>query len=98
MIRNAAIVSVQGKLAAGALRNGFGRRFLPGPIRRTRAMLSAPDAAVVLEDFCFSPGSHLEALRVKRAGQHCVRVDDQWRICFKRTEQGPAGVEIAGYD
>ena len=97
MIHSAMIVSTYGKLAAGALRNRFGKGFPPGLIGRTRAMLSALDAAVVLEDLRFPPGNHLEALRGKRAGQHSVRINDQWRICFTWTEQGPADVEIVDY-
>jgi proteic killer suppression protein len=91
------IVSTQGKLAAGALRNRFGKGFPPDLVKRARAMLSALDAAVVIEDLRFPPGNHLEELRGKRAGQHSVRINDQWRICFIWTEQGPADVEIVDY-
>ena len=66
-------------------------------MKRTRAMLSAMDAAVVLEDLRFPPGNHLEALKGSRAGQHSVRINDQWRICFVWTEQGPVDVEIVDY-
>ena len=66
-------------------------------VKRTRAMLSAKDAAVVLEDLRFPPGNHLEALKDDRAGQHSVRINDRWRICFVWTEQGPADVEIVDY-
>ena len=57
-------------------------------------MLSAMDAAVVLDDLRFPPGNHLEALKGDRAGHYSVRINDQWRICFVWTEQGPADVEI----
>lgn len=60
-------------------------------------MLSALNAAVVLEDLRFPPGNHLEALRGDSAGQHSVRINGQWRICFIWTEGGPADVEIVGY-
>ena len=63
-------------------------------VKRTRAMLSAMDAAVVLEDLRFPPGNHLEALKGDRAGQPSIRINDQWRICFVWTEQGPGDVEI----
>ena len=66
-------------------------------MKRTRAMLSAMDAAAVLEDLRFPPGNYLEALMGDRAGQHSVRINDQWRICFVWTEQGPANVEIVDY-
>ena len=91
------IVSTRGKRAADAVRNRYGKGFPSDLVKRTRAMLSAMDAAVVLEDLRFPPGNHLEALKGDRAGQHSVRVNDQWRICFVWTEQGPADVEIVDY-
>ena len=60
-------------------------------------MLSALNAAVVLEDLRVLPGNHLEELKGDRAGQHSVRINDQWRICFVWTDQGPADVEIVDY-
>ena len=60
-------------------------------------MLSAMEAATVLEDLRFPPGNHLEQLRGNRAGQHSIRINGQWRICFVRTEQGPADIEIVDY-
>lgn len=91
------IVSTKGKRAENAVRNRFGKGFPADLGRRTRAMLSALDAAVVLEDLRFPPGNHLEALRGDRAGRHSVRINDQWRICFLWTDQGPAEVEIVDY-
>lgn len=60
-------------------------------------MLSALDAAVELNDLRFPPGNHLEELRGDRAGQYSVRINDQWRICFTWSEQGPVDVEIVDY-
>lgn len=91
------IVGTKGKLAAGAVRNRFGKGFPADLVKRTRAMLSALDAAVVVEDLRFPPGNHLEELKGSRAGQHSIRINDQWRICFRWTEQGPADVEIVDY-
>ena len=91
------IVSTRGKLAANAVRNHFGKGFPTDLIRRTRAILSALDAAVLLEDLRFPPGNHLEELKGDRAGQHSVRINNQWRICFVWTDQGPADVEIVDY-
>ena len=91
------IVSTRGKRAADAVRDRYGKGFPSDLVKRTRAMLSAMDAAVVLEDLRFPPGNHLEALKGDRAGQHSVRINDQWRICFVWTEQGPADVEIVDY-
>lgn len=91
------IISSRGKLAEQALQGRFGKGFPTDLVRRTRAMLSALDAAVVLEDLRFPPGNHLEALSGDRAGQHSVRINGQWRICFVWTDQGPANVEIVDY-
>jgi len=43
------------------------------------------------------PGNRLETLRGDRAGQHSIRINDQWRIVFKWTEAGPEDVEIMDY-
>lgn len=48
-----------------------------------------------LDDLRIPPGNRLEALQGKPAGQHVIRIDQQWRICFRWTEGGPADVEIA---
>ena len=60
-------------------------------------MLSAMNAATDLEDLRFPPGNHLEGLKGDRAGQHSIRINDQWRICFVWTDYGPAYVEIVDY-
>lgn len=91
------IISAKGKLAAGAMRGKYGKGFPATLVKRTRAMLSALNAAVVLEDLRFPPGNHLEELKGDRAGQHSVRINDQWRICFRWTDEGPADVEIVDY-
>ena len=91
------IVSTVGKLAAEAVRDQFGKGFPADLVKRTRAMLSALDAAAVLEDLRFPPRNHLEALKGSRAGQYSVRINGQWRICFRWTDQGPANVEIVDY-
>ena len=91
------IAGTRGKRAADAVRDRYGKGFPGDLVKRTRAMLSAVDAAVVLEDLRFPPGNHVEALRDDRAGQHSVGIDEQWRICFVWTEQEPADVEIVDY-
>jgi proteic killer suppression protein len=50
-----------------------------------------------LADLAAPPGNRLELLKGDRAGQHSIRVNDQWRICFTWTETGPAEVEIVDY-
>ena len=53
--------------------------------------------ARTLNDLRVPPGNRLEALRADRHGQHSIRINDQWRICFVWTEGGPANVEIVDY-
>lgn len=63
-------------------------------VRRKLAMLDAADR---LDDLRFPPGNRLEALRADREGQHSIRVNDQFRLCFVWTAQGPADVELVDY-
>lgn len=50
-----------------------------------------------LDDLRVPPGNRLEALRGDRAGQHSIRVNDQFRLCFIWSELGPTEVEIVDY-
>jgi proteic killer suppression protein len=50
-----------------------------------------------LEDLQIPPGNRLEALKGSRSGQHSIRVNDQFRVCFIWTAEGPKDVEIADY-
>lgn len=54
-------------------------------------------SALLLMDLRVPLGNHLEALMGNRAGQHSIRVNDQWRLCFVWTPTGPAAVEIVDY-
>ncbi len=65
--------------------------------KRARALLTALDTAVVVEDLRLPPGNRLEALKGDRAGQHAVRINRQWHICLVWTPNGPADVEISDY-
>jgi len=55
------------------------------------------DSVVSLNDLRVPPGNRLEALSKGREGQHSIRINNQHRICFNWTEQGPAEVEIVDY-
>jgi toxin HigB-1 len=55
------------------------------------------DSAVSLESLRVPPGNRLEALRADRQGQHSIRINDQWRICFRWTDAGPEDVTIVDY-
>jgi len=55
------------------------------------------DAAANLNDLRVPPGNRLEALSGNRRGQHSIRINDQYRLCFVWTEDGVHDVEIADY-
>ena len=55
------------------------------------------NAAVVLSDLRSPPGNCLEALSGDRVGQHSIRINDQYRVCFVWTAAGPGDVEITDY-
>ena len=62
-----------------------------------RRKLRQLEIAGRLEDLRVPPGNRLEALKRERLGQHSIRVNDQFRVCFRWTEAGPADVEIVDY-
>ena len=65
--------------------------------RPARRKLLYLHRARVLNDLRVPPGNHLEALKGDRKGQHSIRVNDQWRICFRWAEGNAYDVEIADY-
>ena len=74
----------------------FVRRF-QGIERIARRKLEALNAATSLADLAFIPGNRLEALRGDRAGQHSIRINDQWRLCFEWSGRDSFNVEIVDY-
>ena len=69
----------------------------PGLWKVTRRRLEQLDSAGALGDLRVPPGNRLEALKGSRKGQHSIRINDQFRICFTWTESGPTGVEVTDY-
>jgi len=63
----------------------------------TRRKLRQLEIANRLEDLKVPPGNHLEVLKGNRSGQYSIRINDQWRVCFRWTEGGADGVEIVDY-
>ena len=59
--------------------------------------LTQLDAAQTLEFLRSPPGNQLEALKGDRKGQHSIRINSQFRVCFVWTENGPSDVEIVDY-
>lgn len=55
------------------------------------------DAAVTLDDLRVPPGNRFEALKADRLGQYSIRINNQYRICFRWSESGAAEVEIVDY-
>jgi len=55
------------------------------------------DAAQALQDLSVPPGNRLEKLSGERAGQYSIRINDQWRVCFRWEEGNAYDVEIADY-
>ena len=65
--------------------------------RIARRKLDQVNQAEALTDLKVPPRNKLEALRRDRKGQHSIRINDQFRICFRWTDRGPAEVEIVDY-
>ena len=59
--------------------------------------LDQMDSVLSLDELRIPPGNRLEALTQNRQGQYSVRINDQYRICFKWSETGPTEVEITDY-
>lgn len=59
--------------------------------------LAQLDAAETLAFLASPPGNRLEALAGDRQGRHSIRINDQWRVCFRWAETGPEDVEIVDY-
>ena len=62
-----------------------------------RRKLEQLDWAGILDDLRVPPGNRLEALKAARGGQHSIRINDQFRVCFVWTTEGPQNVEIVDY-
>ncbi len=74
------------------------RRTCPAQIWQVaRRKLDQLNAVLTLASLQIPPGNVLEALTGRRAGQHSIRINDQFRICFTWMEEGPDRVEITDY-
>ena len=74
----------------------FVKRF-SGIEKAARRKLDMRNVARDLRDVRSPPANRLEALSGGRKGQHSIRINDQWRICFVWTKEGPSDVEIVDY-
>lgn len=75
----------------------FTPRFPARLIRSAQRKLAVLDAAEQLDDLRVPPGNHLEKLSGNRRGQYSMRINDQWRICFRWSEGDAYEVEIVDY-
>ena len=81
-----------------AVFNGESPKGFPADlVKVARRKLRYLNAADGLGDLRSPPGNRLEALAGDRKGQHSIRINDQFRVCFVWTAQGPADVEIVDY-
>lgn len=81
-----------------AVYNGeYPKGFPTDIVKVARRKLRYLNAATTLEDLKAPPGNRLEALKGDRAGQHSIRVNDKFRLCFTWAREGPTGVEITDY-
>ena len=91
------IVSVRDARVLQVIAGQTPRRFPANLQRAAERRLKALQAAQTLEDLRIPPSHRLEALRGDRAGQHSIRINRQWRICFVWKTDGAHDVEIVDY-
>ena len=80
-------------MASGKAPKGFPADLVAAARRKLRWL----DSAATLRDLASPPGNRLEALSGDRQGQHSIRINDQWRICFRWSDGGAEDVEIVDY-
>jgi proteic killer suppression protein len=73
------------------------RRLPPWILGTTIRKLRLLNEATSLAELVSPPGNRLEALSGNRLGQHSIRINDQWRICFRWSDRGPEDVQIVDY-
>ncbi len=66
-------------------------------VKVARRKLDQVNQAARLDDLRVPPNNHLEKLKGDREGQHSIKVNDQWRVCFRWTDAGAEEVEIVDY-
>ena len=91
------ILSFKDGLTEAAFEGQARKGFQADLLKVTRRKLQMIAAARTLDDLRLPPGNRLEALTADRKGQHAIRVNDQFRICFVWTEQGARDVEFTDY-
>ena len=91
------IKSFRGRESKAVFLRERSRRLPPDIQRIAQRKLAILDAAVSLQDLRAPPGNRLEGLSGTREGQHSIRINDQWRICFRWRDSDAFDVEITDY-
>ncbi|NLS10769.1 plasmid maintenance system killer [Nesterenkonia sp. MY13] len=91
------IQSFRDKATEQVWETGKHKKFDPRILKVAVRKLGHLHHAARLEDLQVPPANQLEALHGDRQGQHSIRINKQWRICFEWTEAGPRNVEITDY-
>ncbi len=91
------IQNTKGKMIEQVMSGKPGKGFPSDLFRVAVRKIAMIQAAVVLDDLRVPPANRLEALHGDRDGQHSIRINAQWRICFVWTDSGPDNVEIVDY-
>jgi proteic killer suppression protein len=97
MIHSSVIKTFKNRMTEAVYEGESPKGFPADLVKTARRKLAYLDAAIDLNDLRSPPGNKLEALRKDRAGQHSIRVNDQFRVCFTWTKEGPENVEIVDY-
>ncbi|MDJ1006641.1 MAG: type II toxin-antitoxin system RelE/ParE family toxin [Paracoccaceae bacterium] len=91
------IRSTRGKLILDVLNGRPGKGFPAGIFDVAVRKVTMLGTGTSLTDLRVPPANRLEALKGDRRGQHSIRINNQWRVCFTWTDDGPKNVEITDY-
>ncbi|ASG22964.1 MULTISPECIES: type II toxin-antitoxin system RelE/ParE family toxin [Nitrospirillum] len=91
------IKSTKGKISEAVLTGTLTKGFPADLVRAAQRKLAILHAATTVDDLRVPPGNRLEKLSGDREGQHSIRINDQWRVCFRWDGQDAHDVEIVDY-
>ena len=91
------IVSIKDRLTQSIVEGKLPKGFPAALLRPAQRKLFMIEHARTLRDLSSPPGNRLEALKGNRIGQHSIRINDQWRICFEWNADGAHNVQIVDY-
>jgi len=91
------IRSLKGRVAKAIAEDEKPKGFPPELVTAAQNRLAMIEAAKRLDDLRSPPGNRLHALKGARRGQHAIRINDQWRVCFEWRDGDAENVEICDY-